>query len=965
MKSTTKHLARLCALAAVGLLLSSAPVRAQGIDETYNQKIREYTTDKRFLPESVLNLVDHPTIPSPRKHFGQIVGTPGVIHRTPEIYAYYQKLAQTSRNITITQVGTTEEGRPLQLVAIGSEEAMKRLDHYKKQLALLADPRKVGSAGIEPILADSKLVYYLSGGLHSPEMGPPEMLMELAYRLITSQLPEIKTVRDNIIVLINPVAEPDGWDKQVDWYYRYTKARKSFDDGFPKSPPYWGKYVYHDNNRDGLQVSQALTKAIFNVFYDWHFTASLDLHESVPLLYISTGTGPYNETIDPITIGEWQTMANHDMASLAAQGLPGVFTWAFYDGWYPGYALWIANNHNAAGRFYETFGNAGANTYLRNLADQKYAGDAVTSKEWYRPDPATEKVNWSYRNNINYMQAGVLASLSYGATNSRMLLKNFYQKGLNNIRKGTEDKPRAFIIPKSQRDPAMAAYLVNQLRAQAIEVHRTESGKNAGDYVVLLNQPYRNLAVSLLTKQNYPKEAKFPPYDDIAWTFGYLYGVDVKAEDSLTYNAADLKMVSQDVQYAGRIDGDGTSYVLDYKGQNTLLPALVWLKGQGKAAKATVLDTKATIAGMKDTLSAGAVVFSGLTADQAQKMTTQFGLDVHATKATPAGVGTDLRTHEVSLPRVAIYHSWFNTQDEGWARYTFEQRGIPYTSISKDQLKAGDLRKKFDVILVPRMRGTGTNFMHGVDTKYGPMPYTKTAEFPAHGFPDATADMTGGPGFDGVENLRKFVETGGVLITLDNSSLMLAQTGIMRDLEEAPAPTLFHPGSIVQVKKRQPNSPVMYGFPETFAIFRGIAPLLQTKLYDRDMMLMQYGTKPLKDEEEYKGAILGMPEMGVPAKRPVTDAAKPTTPKKEDPYVLSGMVRNEQTIIGHGGIFNVPVGAGRVIAFTFDPLHRYLNHHDAPLVWNVLINWNHLQTPTHPATAGTSAPAGTKTGEEH
>ena len=64
--------------------------------------------------------------------------------------------------------------------------------------------------------------------------------------------------------------------------------------------------------------------------------------------------------------------------------------------------------------------------------------------------------------------------------------------------------------------------------------------------------------------------------------------------------------------------------------------------------------------------------------------------------------------------------------------------------------------------------------------------------------------------------------------------------------------------------------------------------------------------------------------------------------KKEVPYVLSGMVRNEQTIIGHGSIFNVPVGQGRLIAFTFDPLHRYLNHHDSPLVWNTLINWNHL-----------------------
>ena len=948
-------------LVVAGLMLGSISLRAQStgspnIDETYNEKIKEYTTDKRFLPASVLNLPNDPKVPSPRTHFGQIIGTPGIIHRTPEIYAYYKKLMESSPNLSMQQVGTTEEGRPIQLVAIGSEDAMKRLDHYKKQLALLADPRKVGTQDIEKILGDTKLVYYLNGGLHSPEMGSPEMLMELAYRLITSQTPEIKTIRDNIIVIINPVSEPDGWDKQVDWYYRYSKARKEFEDGFPKSPPYWGKYVYHDNNRDGLQVSQALTKAMYKIFYEWHPTASLDLHESVPLLYISTGTGPYNETIDPITIGEWQTLGNHDMAALAAQGLPGVFTWAFYDGWYPGYALWISNNHNAIGRFYETFGNAGANTYLRDLADQKYAGDAVTSKEWYRPDPATEKVYWSYRNGINYMQAGVLASLSYGATNSRMLLKNFYQKGLNNIRKGTEETPRAFVIPKNQHDPAMADYLVNQLRAQAIEVHKAESGKNQGDYVVLLNQPYRNLAVSLLTKQNYPKEAKFPPYDDIAWTLNYLYGVDVKAEDSVKYASGELKLMSNDVHYAGTIAGDGTNYVLNYKAQTNVLPALLWLKTQGKQTKAVVLDTKSTLVGLKDTLSAGSVVFKGLTADQSKKLSTQFGLDLQATKVEPTGFGAPLRQHDISLPRVAIYHGWFNTQDEGWARFTFDQRGIPYTSINKDHLKTGDLRKKFDVILIPRMRGSATNFIHETDKKFGPLPYTKTPEFPSHGFPDATNDITGGPGFDGVENLKQFVEQGGVLVTLDNSSLMIAGTGITRDLEEVSAPTLFHPGSIVTVKNRRPDSPVMYGFPETFPIFRGIAPLLQTKKYNRDMMLMQYGTKPLKDEEEYKGLIMGMPDKKIVKE-------KAATPKKEDPYVLSGMVRNEQAIIGHGGIFNVPVGAGRVIAFTFDPLHRYLNHHDAPLLWNVLINWNHLETPASPAnTAEAKATPATKSG---
>lgn len=919
------------ALCIIFLFASPVSLYAQQIDEVYNQKIREYTTDPKFLPSSVLNLPDDPTVPSPRKVFGDIIGAPGIMHRTTEIYRYYKQLDDASPFLSMEQIGTTEEGRPVQLVIIGNEDAITRIDHYKKQLALLADPRKITTQDVERIVGDSKPVFYLNGGLHSPEMGSPEMLMELSYRLITGSSEDIKKIRDNIIVLINPVSEPDGRDKQVDWYYRYSKARKEYDDGFPKSPPYWGKYVFHDNNRDGLQISQELTKAIFKLYYDWHPTVMLDLHESVPLIYMSTGTGPYNETIDPITVGEWQVMANHDVTTLASQGLPGAFTWAFYDGWYPGYALWIANNHNSIGRFYETFGNAGANTFMRDLSEQKYAGDDVTSREWYRPDPATPLVKWSARNNVNYMEAGVLGSLSYAANNGKQLLRNFYQKGVNNIRKGKEDKPRAFVIPREQHDPSMASYLVNQLRGQGIEVHKAESGPHAGDYVVLLEQPYRNLAVSLLTKQNYPKEAKFPPYDDIAWTLGYLYGVDVKTEDSVTHALSDLKLVTADTKYNGTTEGSGANYVLHYKAQSTVLPALYWIRSQNKQAKTVVLDTIAVVDGIKDTLGAGSIIFKGITAGQAAKINEQFSLDLKATQGT-----TLVKQHEVNLPRVAIYHSWFNTQDEGWSRFTFDQRGIPYTSIDKEELKAGGLRKKFDVILIPRMRGNASNFINEIDKRFGPMPYTKTAEFPSHGTPDSTPDMTGGPGFDGMQQLRLFVEAGGVLITLDNSTTVVVETGITRDLQPYNAAGLFHPGSVVQVKSRKPNHPVLYGYPELFHIFRGIGPLFEVEKYHRDMILLQYGTKPLKDEIEYTGKILGMPD------KPEVKTAKKEE-KKDPPYVLSGMVRNEQTIIGHGGIFNVPVGAGRVIAFTFDPLHRYLNHHDSPLVWNILINWDHLK----------------------
>ena len=157
------------------LLMASSTIVAQQIDEAYNQKIKEYTTDKKFLPVSVLNLVQDANIPSPQKYFGTIIGAPGVMHHTTEIYDYYKKLASVSSLITIQQVGTTEEGRAINLVMIGNEDAMKRPAFFKNQLALLADPRKLGMQDVNSIINSTKPVFYLNGGLHSTEMGSPEM----------------------------------------------------------------------------------------------------------------------------------------------------------------------------------------------------------------------------------------------------------------------------------------------------------------------------------------------------------------------------------------------------------------------------------------------------------------------------------------------------------------------------------------------------------------------------------------------------------------------------------------------------------------------------------------------------------------------------------------------------------------------------------------------------------------------
>jgi hypothetical protein len=932
----------------------AAAQAAHGLDTTYARLVREATSDSRFLPPTVATLPASASVPSPRRHFGTIVGAPGVMHRTAEIYAYFRALAAATPRVRVETIGTTEEGREILLVAIADEATMRELDRYKAAAARLADPRRVPVAEIDAAVRAAKPIYYLNAGLHSPEMGSPEMVMELAYRLAVSDDPMVRKIRERVITLINPASEPDGRDRQVDWYLRYTKGRPRFDDGFPRTTPYWGKYVVHDNNRDGIQISQALTKAIYRAYYEWHPLVMHDLHESVPLLYVSTGTGPYNPNNDPIIISEWQLLANHDVAALTALGLPGVWTWGFFDGWWPGYAMWVANNHNAIGRFYETFGNAGADTYVRDLSNARFAGEPVTSQQWYRAWPPTKRVRWSARDNVNYMQAGVLASLEFTADNGEQLLRNFWRKGVNSMARGRDQKPHAYVIPGlgKQRDPRRAAYLVNQLRRHGVEVHRRAAGDSAGDFVVLLNQPYRDLAVTLLGVQRFPQNAQHPPYDDIAWTLGYLYGVEVKGvDDRGVFSWQGLEPLRDSVAVTSVVRGEGGVHLLAYSGQSELLPALYWLRGREPGARASAIEERVVIG--RDTFPPGSVILQGASTTAARELATRFALPVAAQPRAPAAP-----THALDLPRVAIYHTWFDTQDEGWARYTFDQLALPYASIDKDDLRRGRLRQRFDVIVVPSVRGDLQRIVHGHDRKWGPMPFQRTRETPAMGTPAATADLTGGMGFEGLAELQRFLDDGGTLITLGAATRLAGESGLARELSALTPRTLFHPGSVVRVRARAPKSPILYGFPEVTHVFRGNGPLFQVDARDSALVVLQYGARR-RTEDRDEGPMLGLPsDTGARAgagetPAPDTTAARPGAERaaagaSDADYVVSGMVRGQDEIVGQGAIFDIPVRRGRVIAFTFNPLHRFLNHHEFPMVWNAILHWNDKPGATPP-----------------
>jgi hypothetical protein len=306
---------------------ATAPVPAttpwgQAIDVPSTQLIRSWTTMPEYTNAMVDHLPEHPTVVSPTRHFGYPIGKPGVLHRVNEIYDYFGALAGSSPRVRFERLGETEEGNHLALVQVGSERNLARLDEIKRGLNALADPRGTSAAEAERLIQELPAVYTFYAGLHSTETGPPEMVMEMAYRLAVSDDPMIRTIRDSVVVFIVPVAEPDGRNRAVDWHRRHNANTFTEEDRVP-GPPYWGKYIFHDNNRDGIQLSARLTQELVGLFNEWRYPLGHDLHESVPYLYVSTGTGPYNPNVDPIAVSEWQWMANKEVTDLTAEGDAG------------------------------------------------------------------------------------------------------------------------------------------------------------------------------------------------------------------------------------------------------------------------------------------------------------------------------------------------------------------------------------------------------------------------------------------------------------------------------------------------------------------------------------------------------------------------------------------------------------------------------------------------------------------
>jgi hypothetical protein len=868
------------------------------------EAIAALTGSLRFLPPGVAYLPAAPGVPSPATILGHVAGAPE-IGRAADVHRYFRRLAAASDRVRVQAIGSSEEGREILLATVSAAHNLAELSYFREAAARLADPRRTPPEEAERLAAGGKLLYYVVGGTQPGELASPEMLAELAYRLAVSERPEARAVREQMIVLITPVAEPDAYDRAVEWYRRNLRQQA----GLPwvqlseiLAPPYAGHYGgarWAGAGDSGLGL--ASTRAIAEAFFGFHPQVLQGLGTSPPLLSLggaaAAGTAAPEAPADTAArtalaagADPWPALAAAVGAALRGFGLPGVRDGTATDAADQRVAadrqaagaprptpaaVELALDHNAAAGEIGVFGNGTAGEYEREVGvleaapvAEPGAGTAAAAAGGAAADPAADRgaagggrapgappnprgaggrrgrgarqppaaqvravpsdwppggrTRWSLRDGVNYAESATLAALGWAAGHRRELLAGSWQRGARAWREAGGGPPFAWIFPARQSDPDRLAAMLRRLLGQRLEVHRLRedlalAGRRfaAGSYVVRLDQPYRQAALRFLGGRSRARDGgdggdggnsgnggnggnsgdgangrNGAEQAAIPWPL--LYGVEgSEIGDRAVLDAAMEPVSAVPPPPPGRVGrivgaeppvaGEAAGQALPMAGEASSGVEMFLLRdtGQLSLVAAQLALERFQVDAAETAFTAGGVAYpAGSWLVQTPRfalaaVAERLGLTFAAAAAPPT-----VPRHVVHLPRLGVLHGWTDAEPSGWLRAGLDRERVPYSLVSDEEVRRGGLGARFDLLILAGADADWRRRLRGIDPRWSPLPFSRAAEFPSHGVPDGAADVTGGLGEPGLQELRRFVAGGGVLVTLGNASELAAASGL-------------------------------------------------------------------------------------------------------------------------------------------------------------------------------------------
>lgn len=838
--------------------------------------------------------------PTPEAWFGHRMGTDRKLEPYAKMVAYYQELAKTSNRIKVVEIGKSTEGRPYLAMFVSSPENLAKLEDYRQMNAKLADPRGVPQAELDRIVKEGKAVIVQSYDLHSSEIGSSLTAIEVTYDLVTRTDPEALNILDNTIAIIMPSLNPDGHDMVQEWYMKYVGTPY---EGGPM-PWLYQKYVGHDNNRDAFMLNMPESRNIAKIlFRDWIPQAYIDHHQMGQYsarISLPPYADPIRPSADPLVWREMFWFGSHMAYKLDEAKLSGGIGDAIYSGWGHMGFHWITPFHNIAGMLDES-ASANLASPLYVHPDQLQGGQRNlpnNKAQMNMPDPWPGGW-WRSRDIVDRQKVTSWALLDMAARNRETVLKNGYTKALRQTERGATGETKAYIVSAAQHDPLTANKMINALLLQGVDVYRAPAefvheGKvyPVGTYVFPMNQPKMGLLRWMLGETHFPDDTyardkngnPIRPYDMSTDAMTEFMGVESTPVGTAV--TASLTRLTAPVATPGTVASGASTYLLDGDLNDSFRAANLLLKGG-----ATVKRVKTATAGAKP----GDFLVSGASAQLAGSVATTTGVSFGAA----SGV-SDAATYAIKAPRVAMLKRYRGgNMDEGWTRFLLESFDFGYASVMDAEIKAGNLIKKYDVIVLPS---------DSVSNMTGEPPPPGAGGGRGGGGEGGNQDAVppefrSGFGPEGVKALEEFVKAGGRLITFAQAGdLPIQKFGLpVRNIVAGkPGKEFWSPGSTLKIKVDNKN-PLAFGMPED-----------ALAIYTAEGQVYEVAPRMYNERVEIIASYV-------------------------DKNVLkSGWLVGEELIAGKAAMVSVQLGKGEVVLVGFRPQHRSQAHGTYKLLFDTL-----------------------------
>jgi len=635
---------------------------------------------------------------------------------TPEqITSALKSWANQSDRLKVIEYARSHENRPLHAVFISSPENLKNLNSIKDKVSQLADARNINDRKAKTLINELPAIAWMAYSIHGNETSGADAALGVIYHLIASKDDDILELLDDMVIIVDPVMNPDGRARFAKNLEQYRGAAPNYDDQSLIHTGDWPygrtNHYYYDLNRDWVYLTQPETQGRVTLINEWKPQILVDAHEMGAQDTFMTGPArePINKNVDYDLI-KWGNVFAKDQGNEFDRRNWRFYTGEWHEDLYPGYSFYVAFR-GTLGILYE---------------QSRMAEDGVR-----RPEGTIQ----SYKESVHHQFVSTMINLDTLKNNSKSMYEDYWDGRKYNVSSNSKYSNRSYVVLANDNNGRINA-LAEKLKAQDVEIYKNNKPINVsnalkqngvtvneytiptGSMIIPNNQPEAPLVSAILEfdaeiddevlieeKQKRIKNGSSIMYDTTAFNFTMMFGLPaITVPQDLKDNLTNWTPSPESLE----INQDAVIWAVDGKDDRSVAFAARLLE---QNVQVRIIDKNSTLSGHD--LSRGSVAVIAMDNPSYNNLhktikTVATDLDISVVsiesgfgpKELPDWGGRHFRL--LKKPQIAILsHSGFSSYDVGVSWWSLDHHlGIRHSQLNSSLTGYGDLRR-YNTIILP------------------------------------------------------------------------------------------------------------------------------------------------------------------------------------------------------------------------------------------------------------------------